>query len=92
MNVSRLVSSLGDFAAFGLVAAESPGVPLPGEAALIVAGADAGQTHHLDPWVIFAVAAATAIAGDNAGLWIRTTAATAWSSGMGARSVSTSAS
>ena len=70
MNVDHLVASLGYWAVFGLVAAESLGVPLPGETALIVAGAYAGQTHHLDPWAIFAVAAAAAVAGDNVGFWI----------------------
>ena len=70
MNVDHLVSSLGYWAVFLLVAAESLGVPLPGETALIVAGAYAGQTHHLNPWIIFAVASAAAIAGDNVGFWI----------------------
>ena len=70
MNADHLVSSLGYWAVFLLVAAESLGVPLPGETALIVAGAYAGQTHHLDPWVIFAVASAAAISGDNVGFWI----------------------
>ena len=70
MNVDHLVSNLGYWAVFLLVAAESLGVPLPGETALVVAGAYAGQTHHLNPWVIFAVASAAAIVGDNAGFWI----------------------
>lgn len=70
MNVDHLVSSLGYWAVFLLVAAESLGVPLPGETALIVAGAYAGQTHHLNPWIIFAVASAAAIGGDNVGFWI----------------------
>ena len=70
MNVDHLVASLGYWAVFGFVAAESLGVPLPGETALIVAGAYAGQTRHLDPWAIFAVAAAAAVAGDNVGFWI----------------------
>ncbi len=43
MNVDHLVSSLGYWAVFLLVAAESLGVPLPGETARIVAGAYAGQ-------------------------------------------------
>src|SRR5580692_12505552 len=46
------------------------GVPLPGETALIIAGTYAGTTHHLNPWVIFAVASAAAIIGDNIGFWI----------------------
>lgn len=70
MNVDHLVASLGYWAVFLLVAAESLGVPLPGETALIVAGAYAGQTHHLNPWIIFAVASAAAITGDNVGFWI----------------------
>ncbi len=55
---------------FALVAAESLGVPLPGETALIAAGTYAGSTHHLNPWAIFAVAATAAITGDNIGFWI----------------------
>ncbi len=70
MNVDHLVSTLGYWAVFLLVAAESLGVPLPGETALVVAGAYAGQTHHLNPWIIFAVASVAAIAGDNVGFWI----------------------
>ena len=50
--------------------AESLGIPVPGETALIVAGAYAGHTHRLSPWVIFAVAVAGAIIGDNIGFWI----------------------
>ena len=70
MNVDHLVQSAGYPAVFGLVGVESLGVPLPGETALIAAGAYAGQTHHLAPWAIFAVAAAGAIIGDNIGFWI----------------------
>ena len=70
MNVSHLISSYGYWALFALVALESLGIPLPGETALIIAGAYAGTTHHLSPWVIFAVASAAAIIGDNIGYWI----------------------
>ncbi len=70
MNVEHLVTGFGYWAVFVLVAAESLGVPLPGETALVAAGAYAGQTHRLSMWVIFAVAAAAAIAGDNIGYWI----------------------
>ena len=70
MNIGQLIASYGYWALFGLVAAESMGVPLPGETALIIAGAYAGTTHHLDPWLIFAVASAAAIIGDNIGFWI----------------------
>jgi membrane protein DedA with SNARE-associated domain len=70
VNIGQLIASYGYWALFGLVAAESMGVPLPGETALIIAGAYAGTTHHLNPWLIFAVASAAAIIGDNIGFWI----------------------
>ena len=70
MNISHLIAVYGYLAVFILVGAESLGIPLPGETALIVAGAYAGHTHHLSPWVIFAVAVAGAIIGDNIGFWI----------------------
>jgi membrane protein DedA with SNARE-associated domain len=53
-----------------LVSLESLGVPIPGETALIAAAAYAGQTHKLDPWLIFALAGAAAIAGNTAGYFI----------------------
>jgi membrane protein DedA with SNARE-associated domain len=70
VNISHLVSSYGYWAVFLLVAIESLGIPLPGETALVVAGAYAGSTHRLSPWLIFVVAAAAAIIGDNIGYWI----------------------
>ena len=70
MSIGSLIDSYGYWAVFVLVAAESLGVPLPGETALIVAGTYAGTTHRLNPWAIFGVAAAAAIIGDNIGFWI----------------------
>jgi membrane protein DedA with SNARE-associated domain len=70
MNITHLIETFGYWALFALVAAESLGVPLPGETALIIAGTYAGTTHHLNPWLIFAVASAAAIIGDNVGYWI----------------------
>ena len=70
MNIGNLIASYGYLALFALVAAESLGVPLPGETALIFAGTYAGTTHHLNPWLIFAVASAAAIIGDNIGFWV----------------------
>ena len=70
MNVSNLIASYGYWAVFLLVAVESLGVPLPGETALVTAGIYAGHTHRLSPWLIFLVAAAGAIIGDNIGYWI----------------------
>jgi len=70
MSISHLIASYGYWAVFVLVGLESLGIPLPGETALIIAGAYAGSTHHLSAWAIFAVASAAAIIGDNAGFWI----------------------
>jgi len=70
MSISHLITSYGYWAVFALVGLESLGIPLPGETALIIAGAYAGSTHNLSPWAIFAVASAGAILGDNIGFWI----------------------
>ena len=70
MNISHLVQTYGYLAVFALVGAESIGIPLPGETALIVAGTYSGHTHRLSPWALFAVAAAGGIIGDNIGFWI----------------------
>jgi membrane protein DedA with SNARE-associated domain len=70
VNVSNLIASYGYWAVFVLVAVESLGIPLPGETALITAAIYAGHTHRLSPWLIFLVAAAAAIIGDNIGYWI----------------------
>jgi membrane protein DedA with SNARE-associated domain len=70
LNIDHLVSSWGYWAVALLVGAESVGVPLPGETILIVAAIYAGHTHKLAVWVLFLVAAAAAIVGDNIGFWI----------------------
>ncbi|MDQ2728656.1 MAG: DedA family protein [Actinomycetota bacterium] len=68
--MNHLISTYGYFAVALLVGAESVGVPLPGETILILAAIYAGHTHNLSVWVIFIVAAAAAIIGDNIGFWI----------------------
>jgi membrane protein DedA with SNARE-associated domain len=68
--ITHLLLSYGYYAVFALIALESMGLPLPGESALIAAALYAGTTHHLSIPVLAAVAAAAAIAGDNAGYWI----------------------
>ena len=70
VNVHHLLSQYGYAAVFVLVAAESLGVPLPGETILIAAAIYAGSTGHLSVWLIFTVAAIAAITGDNIGFWI----------------------
>jgi len=63
------VASYGYFAVFAIVAAESAGVPLPGETTLVSAAVFAGQGTLDVKWVI-ACAALGAILGDNAGYWV----------------------
>ncbi len=70
MSIGSLIDSYGYLAVFVLVGAESLGIPLPGETALITAATYAGHTHRLNPWLIFLVASAAAIIGDNIGYWI----------------------
>jgi membrane protein DedA with SNARE-associated domain len=64
-----LADDVGYPALFGLVMAESGGLPVPGETALIAAGALAGQGH-LDIALVIALAASAAIIGDNCGYLI----------------------
>ncbi len=70
LSINGLLTTYGYAAVFLLVAAESLGIPLPGETILIAAGVYAGHTHRLSVWAIFAVAAAAAVIGDNIGFWI----------------------
>lgn len=70
MSIDSLIVSYGYLAVFVLVGVESLGIPLPGETALITAAIYAGHTHRLNPWLIFLVASAAAIIGDNIGYWI----------------------
>jgi membrane protein DedA with SNARE-associated domain len=55
---------------FVFVMIESLGIPFPGETMVIAAAVYAGTTHHLSPWLIWAVAAAGAIVGDNIGFGV----------------------
>jgi membrane protein DedA with SNARE-associated domain len=66
LSLLTIPARLGYLALFALVGAESTGVPVPGETALIAAGVLA---HHgrFDVKAVIAVAAAGAIAGDNLG-------------------------
>jgi membrane protein DedA with SNARE-associated domain len=67
--VTDLLISYGLVLLFALIAAESAGLPLPGETALIAAALLAERGHYSIVWVIV-VAAAAAIIGDNIGYWI----------------------
>jgi membrane protein DedA with SNARE-associated domain len=67
--LTSLVHHYGLFILFVLVGAESAGVPLPGETALIAAAVLASRGD-LNIAAVIAVAAAAAIVGDNIGYWI----------------------
>jgi membrane protein DedA with SNARE-associated domain len=67
--MTHLIEDYGLIILFVIVAAESSGVPLPGETALITTGVLASQGHFDIKWVIV-IAAAAAIVGDNIGYWI----------------------
>jgi membrane protein DedA with SNARE-associated domain len=67
--VTHLLISYGLILLFGVVAAESAGVPLPGETALIAAAILASRGHY-SIFAVIAVAALAAIVGDNVGYWI----------------------
>jgi len=62
-------ANLGYGALFALVLAESAGVPVPGEPALLAAGALAGAGKLSLP-IVIAVAAIASIIGDNLGYWL----------------------
>src|SRR4051812_32775118 len=62
-------AQLGYPALFGLIFAESAGIPLPGETALLTAGVLAGAGHLALP-VVVAVAVAAAVTGDTLGYWL----------------------
>jgi membrane protein DedA with SNARE-associated domain len=67
VNIHHFIQHYGYLAVFCFVAIESLGIPIPGETALITAGIYAGGTHKLSPWLIWLVASAAAIIGDNIG-------------------------
>ena len=69
MPVNHYLASYGLWALFFLVAAESSGIPVPGETALIAAAVLASQGVMV-LWEVLVVAAAAAIIGDNIGYWI----------------------
>ncbi len=66
-TLDRLLSEYGYAVVFLFVMIESLGVPIPGETVLITAALYAGATHNLEIVLVWAVAAAGAIVGDNIG-------------------------
>ncbi len=69
LTMTTLLESYGYIFLFLVVGAESLGIPVPGETALVTAAAYAALGH-LDIYVVGATAAAAAILGDTGGYWI----------------------
>lgn len=69
-NVSLLIDNYGLLALFLLVFAESMGVPVPGETALITAAIYAGATGRIDILAVIGITTAAAIFGDAFGYYI----------------------
>ncbi|MBA3735363.1 MAG: DedA family protein [Actinobacteria bacterium] len=67
--MTHFIQHYGLWFVFGIVCAESAGLWLPGETALIAAGVYASKGH-LSITSVIVVAAAAAISGDNIGYWI----------------------
>ena len=67
--MTHFIEQYGLIVVFLLIAAESAGVPLPGETALVAAGVFAARGHYSIVTVIV-VASAAAIIGDNVGYWL----------------------
>ncbi len=65
--MTHLIETWGYWGVALFVLSESLGIPLPGETALILAGAYAGRTHNLSPWLIFAVGSVSAVVGGQIG-------------------------
>lgn len=70
MSLSDLIATYGYGLVAGVVALESTGLPLPGEATLLTAAVYAGTTHRLSIVGVIVAASIGAILGDNVGFWI----------------------
>jgi membrane protein DedA with SNARE-associated domain len=69
-HLQHLISSYGYWAVAAIVAAESMGVPLPGETTLVLAALYAANHQDMNIWGLIASAAAGAMLGDNVGYWL----------------------
>ncbi|MFS8112232.1 DedA family protein [Rhizobium jaguaris] len=66
-HIHDLIQAYGLWVLFALVMAESMGVPLPGETALVTTALYAGSTHLISLQAVVATASMAAIIGDNIG-------------------------
>ena len=68
--LTQLISSYGSFVVAIVIALECIGLPLPGEAVLIVAAIYSGQTNELSIVHVIVAAVLGGIVGNLAGYWI----------------------
>jgi len=69
-ELPRLIETYGYGLVALMIALESLGLPLPGEATLITAAVYAGATQRLSLALIIMAAVAGAVIGDNLGFWL----------------------
>jgi membrane protein DedA with SNARE-associated domain len=69
-NTENLLGTYGYVLIAVIVAVEGIGIPLPGEATLIIAAILAGKSHDLNITGVIAAAALGAVIGDNTGYWL----------------------
>lgn len=69
-NLAQLIAHYGYWAVAVVIALESLGLPVPGEATLIAAALYAGSTHRLNIVLVILAAFAGAVLGDTIGFWI----------------------
>jgi membrane protein DedA with SNARE-associated domain len=69
-NTAHVIARYGYWAVAGVIAFESIGLPLPGEATLIAAALYAGSTHQLNIVLVIVAACAGAIIGATTGFWV----------------------
>jgi membrane protein DedA with SNARE-associated domain len=69
-NTAHVIARYGYWAVAGVIALESIGLPLPGEATLIAAALYAGSTHQLNIVLVIVAASAGAIIGATIGFCI----------------------
>ncbi len=69
-GLPELIASYGYWLVAGVIAIESMGLPLPGEATLLAAAIYAGNTGRLNIALVILAASLGAIVGDNLGYWI----------------------
>ena len=78
LTLTNAINTYGAWLVGGAIAAESMGIPVPGETMLVTAAVYAGTSRELSIMHVVLAAVIGAIAGDNAGFWIGRTVGFRW--------------